>query len=323
MACFHPLTAYRAPPGYQLSGANLAGISFDPRNKDLSGVEVLKLPCGQCIGCRLEKSRQWAMRIVLEQKMHNESCFITLTYNDEYLPANYSLFQEDMTLFVKRLRKWIDSVIPGRKIRYFYCGEYGAKSSRPHYHMCLFGFDFQKFRKFYKFTKNGDNLWISEQLENLWGKGFCPFGNLTFDSAAYTARYILKKINGPLAPEHYGNRHPEFICMSRRPGIGAEWLAKYGSDLYSKDYIHLRNGLKARPPRYFDRCFKEMHEPRDKSDDWQPSKEYLHFLELKERRKEHAVDNPDNTPERLAQREEIARNLTKEIYKRRIKENVV
>lgn len=363
MACFKPLTAYRAPPGYQLSGSNFGGISFDPRCSDIPGVEELKIPCGRCIGCRLEKSRQWAMRIVLEQQLHDQSCFITLTYNEDNLPKGGSLCQDDMTLFLKRLRKWIDTVHPGKRIRYFYCGEYGAKSKRPHYHLCLFGYDFSDrekipvigydgkpkvlngvkqfkegkylYKSFYKYTENGDALWISKKLQDIWGKGYCPFGALTFDSAAYTARYILKKVNGPIADDHYKGRKPEFICMSRMPGIGASWLEKYSQDIYSKDYINLRNGLKARPPKYFDRLYKAMHEPVPNSgsdvtcedfvspDIDPPAPEYLRFIELKKRRKEYALANPDNSPERLRQREEVAKLLTTNIYKRRYEESVV
>lgn len=303
MACFHPITAYRAPPGYQARGANFGGITFDDRLADIPGVEELKLPCGRCVGCRLEKSRQWAMRIVLEQQIYDESCFITLTYNDDHLPGNGSLKQEDVTLFLKRLRKYLDKEY-GKKVRYFYCGEYGSKFARPHYHICLFGFDFSKTRKFYKFTPNGDCLYIDENLEKIWSKGYCPIGSLTFDSAAYTARYILKKLNGDIADEHYKGRKPEFICMSRMPGIGSEWLKKYSSDIYSKDYIHLRNGIKARPPKYFDRLFASMHEPSHLIDDVVvPDDEYKRFLELKKKRKEYAENDLENSPDRLKQRE--------------------
>lgn len=307
MSCFHPITAYRAPPGFQARGANFGGIVFDDRLSNIEGVEKLKLPCGRCVGCRLEKSRQWAMRIVLEQQMHDASCFITLTYNDEHLPTNKSLDQEDVTLFLKRLRKYLDTDY-GKKVRYFYCGEYGSQLGRPHYHLCLFGFDFSKTRKFYKWTPSGDALYIDSELEKIWGKGFCPIGSLTFDSAAYTARYILKKLNGDIADEHYQGRKPEFICMSRMPGIGADWLKKYSSDVYSKDYIHLRNGIKARPPKYFDRLFAQMHEPDQISDDVvEPDDEYKRFLALKKKRKEYAENDLENTPERLAQREEFTR----------------
>lgn len=268
MPCFHPLTAYRAPPGKQIAGIYGDRPSFDPRLADIPGVQEIKLPCGQCIGCRLEKSRDWATRIVLEQKFHEESCFITLTYNDINLPPNRSLCQRDVTLFLKRLRKWVDEISPGKKIRYFYCGEYGGKTQRPHYHVCLFGMDFSdvdekgcfKYKRFYKYTENGDILWISKELEKLWGKGFCPFGGLTFDSAAYTARYVLKKINGALAEDHYKGRNPEFICMSRMPGIGADFFKSFESDIYPKDFITIRQGIKCRPPEYYDRLFKKYHQ---------------------------------------------------------------
>lgn len=307
MSCFHPLTAYRAPPGKQIVGTNSSGISFDVRCASMPGIEVLKLPCGQCIGCRLEKSRQWAMRIVLEQQMCAESCFVTLTYNDDNLPKNRSLQLEDMTLFIKRLRKFCDS--RGKKIRYFYCGEYGSMTERPHYHMCLFGEDFSDIRSLYRRSKCGDFLYVCGELEKLWQKGFCPFGTLTFDSAAYTARYILKKLNGDIADEHYQGRKPEYICMSRRPGIGASWFDKYKDDVYPKDYIRLRDGIKLRPPKYFDRIYKDMH-----SQDDFDSPEVQRFLAMKKKRKDKVNSLSDSD---LLAREKYTKHLTTQFERSR------
>lgn len=313
MPCFHPLTAYRAPPGMQWKNCNMSGLSFDPRCADVPGVQELKLPCGQCTGCRLERSRQWAMRIVFEKELTDSSCFITLTYDDEHLPKGRTLFQEDVTLFIKRLRKWVDKHYC-KKIRYFYCGEYGSLTDRPHYHLCLFGCDFSKHREFYKYTKRGDIMFKSEELQSIWGKGFCPFGELTFDSAAYTARYILKKLNGPFAEAHYSGRKAEFICMSRMPGIGAAWLKKFESDIYPKDYVHLPNGMKLRPPKYYDRLYKEFHSDEFMSEEM--SSRVKRFLELKERRLDYAQSHAD-TESRLSQKEEICKVLTKKINERR------
>lgn len=300
MPCFHPLTAYRAPPGLDIARSH-GGISFDARYAGLPGVEELKIPCNQCIGCRLERSRQWAIRICHEKQFHNESCFITLTYDNEHIPENESLCQEHMTLFLKRLRKKLEPL----KIRYFYCGEYGSKTQRPHYHLCLFGYSFQSDRKVYKCTSTGI-LYISKTLQDLWSYGYAPFGDLTFESAAYTARYILKKVTGDPAAEHYGLKKPEFICMSRRPGIGADWFEKYSKDVYPKDFITIKQGIKCRPPRYYDKLYKEDH--------------CEELYEIKQRRKENAERVAD-LPERLSQREVVTRLRTSTFLRRRIEQN--
>lgn len=210
------------------------------------------LPCGQCIGCRLERSRQWAVRCVHESQLYESNCFITLTYRDECLPPGGSLVKEDFQRFMKRLRKEY-----GEGIRYFHCGEYGEKFSRPHYHACLFNFDFAD-RVLFK-DRGGVRLYVSESLSRLWPFGFATVGDVTFESAAYVARYITKKITGDQADNHYGGRLPEYITMSRRPGIGKPWLEKFSSDVYPSDHVVLR-GRVMRPPKYYDGVF-ELTDP--------------------------------------------------------------
>jgi len=206
------------------------------------------IPCGQCIACRLEKSRQWAIRCVYEAQQHEKNCFITLTYKPEMEPKNHSLVKRDLQLFIKRLRKKF-----GSKIRFFACGEYGDKNNRPHYHACLFNHDFHD--KTLWAMRDNIPLYRSEDLEKIWPNGFCTIGDVTFESAAYVARYCLKKITGGAAKEHYGERQPEFTNMSRRPGIGREWYDKYHKDVYAIDSIITRNNLKMRPPKYYDSLY--------------------------------------------------------------------
>lgn len=304
MTCFHPLTAYRSKsPLLQIPGT---GISFDPRYSGSPHIEELKLPCGQCIGCRIARSKDWALRICLEQSLWQQSCFVTLTYDNEHLPLFGALKQEDMTLFLKRLRKELSP----KKIRYFYCGEYGGRTQRPHYHLVLFNEDFSSMmvkegdgycvrpdKRFYKFSPCGERLWISERLNRIWQKGYCVIGSLSFDSAAYVARYILKKITGPAAEQHYNGNPSEFVCMSRRPGIGKVWFDNFKGDIYNKDFLTIKNGLKCRPPRYFDKLFSASHADEDSMLSW---------LQMKDKRKV-CLNELDVTPERLAQREEVTK----------------
>lgn len=264
MACFYPISIKNATPWRT--------------NKSFHIVS-----CGQCIGCRLERSRQWAIRCVHESQMHKDNIFVTLTYDEEHLPSDGSLRPQDMTLFLKRLRKHYCK----QKIRFFQCGEYGELFRRPHHHIIMFGFDFQD--KTYWTTRDGYRYYISETLKKIW-----PFGNhlitdCTFETAAYVARYITKKQNGQAAEKHYNGLKPEYITMSRRPGIGAGWYEKFKSDVFPRDEVVIR-GKKMRPPRFYDKLF-----------DGESPEKMSRIKHLRERRAAEHYEN--NTPERLAVRE--------------------
>lgn len=207
----------------------------------------LQIPCGQCIECRLERSRQWAMRCVAEASLWTDNIFLTLTYDDFHLPVNFSLVKRDLQLFFKRLRKEY-----GSGIRYFAAGEYGDKSQRPHYHAIIFNFKPYDGENVHL---SGRPLYISRTLARIWPYGFHSYGDVTFESAAYVARYCLKKLTGPLA-ENYGLREPEFALMSRRPGIGSGWFDKYYKDVYPGDRFIIRDGQVMNPPRYFDLLYQ-------------------------------------------------------------------
>jgi len=245
MPCYHPMLAYRSR---EVNANGKRPIVFNPREaySDL----IVTLPCGQCVGCRLERSRQWAIRCVHEAQMHKENSFITLTFDDEHLDPNGSLVKADFQKFMKRLRKRT-----GLKIRYFHCGEYGEKFGRPHHHACLFGIDFPD-KKLWK-VQNGVNLYNSAELSSIWKFGFSSIGDVTFESAAYVARYIMKKITGDMAPEIYKNRVPPYTTMSRRPGVGKEWYDKFSSDVFPDDHVVIRNGVICKPPKFYDNQLDE------------------------------------------------------------------
>lgn len=258
MPCFHPMPAVRMSDG---------SVKFVSRNK--RGVEgTLELPCGQCIGCRLERSRQWAMRCLHESSLHDHNCFITLTYDDSNLPPGGSLDYADFQKFMKRLRKRIKS-----PVRFYVGGEYGENGTiRPHFHACIFGYDFLD-KVYFKKTSSGEKIYTSKLLESLWPFGLSSVGNVTFESAAYIARYCIQKVTGDLAEAHYRvvtddgeiiDRVPEFNHMSLKPGIGAAWLAKYRTDVFPRDYV-IVNGVKTKPPKYYDTLF-EREDPGSFSD---------------------------------------------------------
>lgn len=299
MPCFHPLTGWRSR---QVNPSGKRSLVFVRENGYVDLPVVI--PCSQCIGCRLERSRQWAVRCVHEASLYEQNCFITLTYDNEHLPPNGTLVLEDFQKFMKRLRKRF-----GSGIRFFHCGEYGEKFSRPHYHACIFNFDFPD--KELWSVRDGVPLYISEALSDLWSDcdpvnprplGFSTIGSVTFESAAYVARYITKKVIGDLASSHYevvdsvsgeviGSRKPEYTTMSRRPGIGGSWFDRFSSDVYPGDFVVLED-RKFRPPKYYDRRF-ELDDPDG-------------FRKVVLDRKRTSLSRADdNSVDRLAVREEL------------------
>lgn len=194
--------------------------------------------CGQCRGCRLEKSRQWAVRCLHEASLHEDNCYLTLTLDDAHLTSmslDYSLFQG----FMRRLRKEVG------KVRFYMAGEYGESNLRPHFHALLFGYDFPD-KVHLRQSPAGFKLYRSPLLESLWPFGFSSVGACSFESAAYVARYVMKKVNGELAEEHYGGRVPEFSRMSLKPGIGAGWIDKFAGDVIPDGKVVV-NGKKLWP----------------------------------------------------------------------------
>lgn len=281
MPCFHPIEA---------------GV-----------VTECAVPCGRCIGCRLERSRQWAVRCMHEASLSDRNCFVTLTYEDDRLPLPYwkvhpetgelmrsgSLVKADFQRFIKRLRRRFSD----DRIRYYHCGEYGDNLGRPHYHGLLFGFDFQDKEPWV--VRKELPVWRSNSLEEVWDFGQSEIGSVTFESAAYVARYCTKVVNGPRAKDHYEvadvvsgevqSLQPEYSTMSRRPGIGAGWFAKFRSDVYPSDQVVSR-GFPGKPPRYYDTLLEREDSQM--------------LEEVKFGRFRHRSD--EDSPERLAVREDCA-----------------
>lgn len=211
------------------------------------------LACGQCRGCRLEKSRQDAIRCVHEAKMHEHNCFVTLTLAQD----QESLDHRQWVLFAKRLRA------KHGPFRFFMSGEYGEQNLRPHYHACIFGLDFQD-KKYFGKSPGGAKLYESDELTQIWQLGYTTLGQVTFQSAAYVARYIMKKITGDPASAHYGDRIPEYCRMSNggragTRGIGYTWFEKYGKSDVLPDGQVLVNGVKSSPPRYYRKLLREKY----------------------------------------------------------------
>ncbi len=291
MTCYHPLKGFQI--GLTESGKKnmkITSYNADHVEIDFQGhvnvcntsmrspyakkviKDFVQIPCGRCIGCRLAYSRQWADRCMLELGYHEQSWFVTLTYDDANLPIAESVNQEtgeiaetatlykrDVQLFMKRLRKYYKYDNP---IRYFIAGEYGSQTYRPHYHAIIFGLKLDDLT-LYKQSAEGYNYYNSQFMNKCWKKGHVVIGKVNWDTCAYTARYIMKKQYGVAAKlyEKY-NIQPEFTTMSLKPAIGRSYfdekVAESGIDICSSD-IWLSTpdgGRRIKPPKYYDRLFE-------------------------------------------------------------------
>lgn len=304
MPCYKPIKAYKTTDG---------SVVFS----ELSRYDIcktLELACGQCYGCKLERSRQWAVRCMHEAAMHKRNSFITLTYSDEHLPER-GLQHKDFQDFMKRLR---EKYAPHR-VRFYMAGEYGGTNPetgiidggryRPHYHACLFGHDWED-KLFHTTTASGEDIYTSKELEKLWPWGFSSTANVTFQSAAYIARYCLKKITGDMAEEVYKRFDylgeyqlpEEYNCMSLKPGIGKTWMQKFESDLYTYDYL-IVNGVKTKIPRYYDKIFQDKEPDRYEEIQYEREKQARKYIQ-------------DQTPERLAVKETVAKARTQSLKRK-------
>lgn len=328
--CFYPRKAIKLVHSFTKKGKNPLKFIDEKTAISLRGNPNLVegLPCGQCTNCRLNRSREWAIRCMDEASLHKDNCFITLTFDDQNLSKRdrpMSLDKTELQKFFKRMRKhyvyqYYDTKLKRflprfarrfllryaskkvAKIRYYACGEYGEKYKRPHYHAILFGIDFPD-KKLEK-IEDGKHYYSSELLRKFW-----PFGNniitdVTFDSCAYVARYIMKKALGPNAWKNYfeymdeqtgeliGQREPEYTTMSRRPGIGKGWLDKYLRDVYPKDKKFVRDRGYMKPPKFYDTQY-EIVNPSD-------------YSRIKQARIDEALKRADPDPlQRLVAKQKI------------------
>lgn len=291
MSCFRPLAAYRSSGGEVWIGENPTKDGYK-----------LELPCGRCVGCKLDARRAWSIRIMHEAQLYDRNWFATLTYADEHLPSSRSLEYRHFQLFMKRLRKRLRGVSEGpeggRPLRFFCAGEYGGRTSRPHFHAILFNLSTGDEQEYV----NGS--FRSAMLEELWLKGTVQLDSVTPQSAAYVAGYSQKKVHGPRAALYYEDvidvktgevtrRRPEFVAMSLKPGIGTWWFRKYGKDLFPHDFA-VSEGKRWKVPRFYWNKF------RLEADGAQVEElEYGRFLRAQ-------ASAGESTPERRAVREEVA-----------------
>lgn len=246
-------------------------------------------PCGGCVDCRLDKSRQWAIRSMHEAKSHENNCVITLTYDNQNLPPNKSINPDHAVEFMKKLRAHEQYIReqeymawhPKYAIKTYGCAEYGEKYGRPHYHIILFNYSFKDAKPYGQIP----GYYTSDILDRIWKKGQCQIMDLTFDSAAYVARYVMKKMTGKMA-EQYGEKLPEqSICLSQK-GIGKEWYKKNKHKIYTNDIIHI-NGKQIKPVKYYDKQYEIEHTEK--------------YQKIKETRKEQTKKHIDKIHKQIVQ----------------------
>lgn len=251
MPCTAPIAAFQSSKG--------GPLHFQKQN---AGDRALQVPCNQCHDCRKRRLSDWGLRMMHHASLYPDNCFLTLTYDDAHLPEQGSLYKPHLQQFFKRLRHHTI-----RHLSYYACGEYGERTQRAHYHVALFNYDFQDK---VAFRKIGDHtLYLSNQLTKIWGHGQTSVGSLTYESACYTASYIMQRTLGKGCPkyctldEETGQLIPlvqPFAVMSLRPAIGKPWIEKYHQDIYGhdKDRIHVK-GRPLMPARYYDKIYDTIN----------------------------------------------------------------
>lgn len=288
MTCTSPLRGWRPTAGGRL-------VFQKDCRLDL-GAEV-EVPCGQCMGCRVDRTAERAIQVMHESKMWRHNGFVTLTLDDVHLPEDQSVDRRTVQLWLKRLRK----AHTGQTIRYEGCAEYGENGTqRPHYHAVLFNW-WPRDAYYWRKNEHGDPLYRSASLEAQWGQGRCEFGEVTTQSARYVTGYIRKKLTGGAAQAayrridaagHVWHVEAPFGFRSTHPGIGAEWFKKFRADVFPWDAVTLKGGFQMKVPRYYNRLL-EKADPQ--------------LLEELKWQREQAMREmaADRTPERLAVRAEV------------------
>jgi len=234
---------------YKASTGRLVFLKATQKEYHQEPYTGLAIPCGYCELCREEQARQTAVRITHEATCHASNSFITLTYTNDHLPKYNSLDYRHLVTFWKRLRKRYG------KLRYYAVGEYGDKTYRPHYHACLFGHDFTEGAIFTQ--REPYPLWVNVELNKIWGLGDVRVGALNFETARYTASYVLKKLR---QKQRYRRVDPETgelidveqprAFMSRN--LGWEWWLTWGDRVRDHDNVII-NGTEQKPPKAYDR----------------------------------------------------------------------
>lgn len=211
---------------------------------------ALYVPCGMCPLCQKRKKRDMMVRLVHESLCYQRSSFVTLTYNDAHLPSNGCLVKKHVQDWLKRLRYFT-----GQRFRYFVCGEYGSRHSRPHYHAIVFGW-FPSDAYVHEW-RNQYAVYRSPLLERSWTLGFSTIGEVNPAVSRYCARYVVKKSSSSGSDEF-------FLQSKLLGGIGAPFFDLHWDDFYRTNsaYIKVGSRVVAYPvPKYYLARLRRFHLP--------------------------------------------------------------
>lgn len=246
----------------RLFGSKFQSIQKITQRKNFKElVKFVNIPCGVCADCLKERSRQWAIRILKEAEQYKNNAFITFTYDDEHLPADRNLISDEISKFNKKLKTYLKREGYNSDFRFYGVGEYGSTTARPHYHVIYFNFPVLRDLEYYKASENGDLLFNSEWLNSVWSKGFCVIGSVDVGSASYVARYCDKKrMLSKSQKEELIKKGivPEFSVMSRRPGIGANYLERVLENVNNGIYTIAYKDNNFSLPKYYSDKVKEL-----------------------------------------------------------------
>ena len=247
------------------------------------------LNCGSCINCRIRRASDSAACAVHEARLHEHNCSLTLTYDDQHLPAGGALNHRDWQLFAKKVRQAFGP------FRFIMCGEYGDLHQRPHYHALIFGHDFTRGAESHRNSRSGIPMYRPAELQKHWQHGFCDVQGFTPEMARYVCGYITKKLNTPDQGKTYGRPNPDgsweiepywrnwdtniqappyaysasaikrcfkpkytrpapYIQSSRRPGIGWHHFWIHRNEYFARDICVVDGKERPIPGRYLRRC---------------------------------------------------------------------
>lgn len=302
MSCHHPLKAFEGINGRMIFSDNLRKVITGPDGLP----KVYYLPCGKCLGCRLDYAKDWSLRCVMESRLHKQNSFITLTYNEDNLPKE-GVVKKHVQDFFKRLRsRLVESSSSPARISYLACGEYGSRTFRPHYHAIIFGWCPEDLKYFFTDSNSGCKVYKSSFLDSVWKHGFTTVGeDVSYECCNYVARYVVKKqIQEEQNVKFFEQRNKSFILSSRRPAIGLESLKRLGRQIVFQDEIVIPGRLTSKPPRYFDKKLKERY-----------PNEWLDVLEKRKKAIQDAYPDESEMRKQLAIKEVYLKQRTQSILK--------
>lgn len=224
---------------------------------------------------------EWSFRLKEELNHAHSATFVTLTYSDENLPWGGhapTLSKRDIQLFIKRLRKEND-IKWKHQLRYYAVGEYGTQTRRPHYHVLLFNCESTLYTK----------------IEQIWGLGRVDLGEVSDASIHYVTKYHVNYDVNQDAKNLYKEYsiQPEFALMSRRPGIGSQYVERAGDWNYENGYLHVvKDGYKQAMPRYLKQKIFTAEQLKQMGEQQQSEAQVRYWVEYN-RLKKLGISDPD------------------------------